>query len=72
MTGRPLKRILRPSVTTDMVPLSEKPFVMSSAAEVINLDEFRKRRESRPSSIRSPAPMSLWTPVWVWVMVWPT
>jgi hypothetical protein len=45
---------------------------MSSAAEVINLDEFRKRRESRPSSTRSPAPMSLWTPVWVWVMVWPT
>jgi hypothetical protein len=48
---------------------------MSQAAEVINLDEFRKRREPKPSSTRSPAlmgPMSLWTPVWVWVMVWPT
>jgi hypothetical protein len=46
---------------------------MSQAAEIINLDEFRKRREPRPSSAaRSPAPMTLWTPVWVWVMVWPT
>jgi hypothetical protein len=45
---------------------------MSQAAEVINLEEFRKRRESNPSSTRSPAPMNLWTPVWVWVMVWPT
>lgn len=48
---------------------------MSQAAEVINLDEFRKRREPKPSSNRLPAPMSpmsLWTPVWVWVMVWPT
>jgi hypothetical protein len=45
---------------------------MSQAAEIINLDEFRKRREPRASSPQSSAPMTLWTPVWVWVMVWPT
>lgn len=46
---------------------------MNQAAEVINLEEFRKRRETRPSPSRSPAPyVNLWTPVWVWVMVWPT
>jgi len=45
---------------------------MSQAAEVINLEEFRKRREPRQVSAGALAPMHLWTPVWVWVMVWPT
>ena len=45
---------------------------MSQAAEVIHLDEFRKRRESQAPAPRPPvAPVNLWTPVWVWVMVWP-
>ena len=44
---------------------------MSQAAQVIDLEEFRKRREPRPSSAGVRAPRSLWTPVWVWVMVWP-
>jgi hypothetical protein len=44
---------------------------MSHASAVINLDEFRKRRESKPASARPlPAP-GFWSPVWVWVMVWP-
>jgi hypothetical protein len=44
---------------------------MNQAAEVINLDEFRKRREAPPAMARMPGPMPLWSPVWVWVMVWP-
>ena len=43
---------------------------MNQAAEVINLDEFRKRRDARPAT-RTPSPAPLWSPVWVWVMVWP-
>ncbi|MBM7117867.1 hypothetical protein [Archangium primigenium] len=45
---------------------------MNHAAEVIDLQEFRKRREPRPVSADARMPMRLWTPVWVWVMVWPT
>ncbi|ATB32175.1 hypothetical protein [Melittangium boletus] len=45
---------------------------MSQAAEVINLEEFRKRRASRQVSTGALVPMHRWTPVWVWVMVWPT
>jgi hypothetical protein len=43
---------------------------MNQASEVINLEEFRKRRESKPAAVRATPP--LWSPVWVWVMVWPT
>jgi hypothetical protein len=46
---------------------------MNQAAEVIHLDEFRKRREAHtPAMARMPAPMPVWSPVWVcWVMVYP-
>ncbi|HYO70526.1 MAG TPA: hypothetical protein VEU33_31045 [Archangium sp.] len=45
---------------------------MNQAAEVIHLDEFRKRREAqRPAMARMPGPMPVWSPVWVWVMVYP-
>ena len=44
---------------------------MNQAAEVINLDEFRKRRDAQPAATRTPSPAALWSPVWVWVMVWP-
>ena len=46
---------------------------MSPAASVINLEEFRKRRETRPATAVRPMPsMGYWSPVWVWVMVWPS
>ncbi|AKJ03759.1 Hypothetical protein AA314_05385 [Archangium gephyra] len=45
---------------------------MNQAAEVINLDEFRKRREAHtPAMARMPASLPVWSPVWVWVMVYP-
>jgi hypothetical protein len=44
---------------------------MNQAAEVINLDEFRKRRDAQPATARTPSPAPVWSPVWVWVMVWP-
>jgi hypothetical protein len=44
---------------------------MNQAAEVINLDEFRKRREAPPATARAFSPAPMWSPVWVWVMVWP-
>lgn len=44
---------------------------MNQAAEVINLDEFRKRRETQPAMARMPHTMPVWSPVWVWVMVYP-
>ncbi|MBN1205963.1 MAG: hypothetical protein JXB05_13685 [Myxococcaceae bacterium] len=44
---------------------------MNQASEVINLEEFRKRRESKAPAVRTPVPGTLWSPVWVWVMVWP-
>ncbi|MFE8598774.1 hypothetical protein KYC5002_25065 [Archangium violaceum] len=45
---------------------------MNQAAEVIHLDEFRKRREAqRPAMARMPGSMPAWSPVWVWVMVYP-
>jgi hypothetical protein len=45
---------------------------MNQASEVINLEEFRKRREAKSPAVRTSAPAPLWSPVWVWVMVWPT
>jgi len=45
---------------------------MSQAAAVIDLEEFRKRREARPVAVRASTPPTVWTPVWVWVMVWPS
>ncbi len=44
---------------------------MNQAADIISLEEFRKRREARPVSVRPSTP-TVWTPVWVWVMVWPS
>ena len=44
---------------------------MNQATEIIDLEEFRKRRNSKPSTVRASAPMPFWSPVWVWVMVWP-
>ena len=44
---------------------------MNQAAEVINLDEFRKRREAPPATARAFSPARMWSPVWIWVMVWP-
>jgi hypothetical protein len=44
---------------------------MSQAAQIIDLEEFRKRRETKAMPACPPAPMTFWTPVWVWVMVWP-
>lgn len=44
---------------------------MNQAAEVIHLDEFRKRRDAQPAATRTSGPTALWSPVWVWVMVWP-
>lgn len=44
---------------------------MNQASQVIDLEEFRKRRSTRPSPVRTVAPATLWSPVWVWVMVWP-
>jgi hypothetical protein len=44
---------------------------MNQASEVINLEEFRKSRNARPSTVRATPPTTFWSPVWVWVMVWP-
>jgi hypothetical protein len=44
---------------------------MNQATEIIDLEEFRKRRNSKPATVRSSAPTTVWSPVWVWVMVWP-
>lgn len=44
---------------------------MNQATEIIDLEEFRKRRSPKPSSVRTSAPATVWSPVWVWVMVWP-
>jgi hypothetical protein len=46
-------------------------FAMNQATEIIDLEEFRKRRNSKPSTVRTSPPATLWSPVWVWVMVWP-
>ncbi len=54
-----------------MIHFRKAVSAMNQAAEVINLDEFRKRREAPPAMARMPGPMPLWSPVWVWVMVWP-
>lgn len=43
---------------------------MSPASSVIDLEEFRKRRESRPAV--APRPMPSMGYFWVWVMVWPS
>jgi hypothetical protein len=44
---------------------------MNQATEIIDLEEFRKRRNPKPSPVRTMSPATLWSPVWVWVMVWP-
>lgn len=45
---------------------------MSHASAVIDLEEFRKRREARPATARPMPAVGYWSPVWVWVMVWPS
>lgn len=45
---------------------------MNQASEVINLEEFRKSRNAKPATVRATPPTAFWSPVWVWVMVWPT
>jgi hypothetical protein len=44
---------------------------MNQASAVINLEEFRKRREFKAPAVPATTPAPLWSPVWVWVMVWP-
>lgn len=44
---------------------------MNQASEIIDLEEFRKRRSPKPSTVRTAPPAAFWSPVWVWVMVWP-
>lgn len=44
---------------------------MNQASEIIDLEEFRKRRSSKPSTVRTSPLATIWSPVWVWVMVWP-
>jgi hypothetical protein len=46
----------------------------AQSARVINLEEYRRQRESRsdrqaPAQVAS-APL-VWVPVWVWVPFWP-
>jgi hypothetical protein len=45
---------------------------MNQASEVIHLEEFRKRRGAQSASSRPRPPVAMWSPVWVWVLVWPT
>ena len=54
-----------------MIHFRKAVSAMNQAAEVINLDEFRKRREAPPTTARAFSPAPMWSPVWVWVMVWP-
>jgi hypothetical protein len=45
----------------------------SAAARVIQLDEFRRRRDERQTmshSTNASTPV-VWYPVWVWVALWP-
>lgn len=45
---------------------------MNQASDVINLEEFRKRRGAKAQALRPQAPTLMWSPVWFcWVMVWP-
>jgi hypothetical protein len=41
------------------------------SAAVINLQDFRKKREAEQCQMMRPAPVRAWMPVWVWVVVWP-
>lgn len=41
------------------------------SAAVIDLEDFRKRREAQQCQVMQPAPRRTWMPVWVWVVVWP-
>ena len=40
-------------------------------AAVIDLQDFRKKRETEHSQMSRSTPMRPWMPVWVWVVVWP-
>ena len=44
---------------------------MKPASDVIQLDEFRKRRAAQPTPPPTAPQLPMWSPVWVWVMVWP-
>jgi hypothetical protein len=41
------------------------------SAAVIDLQDFRKKREAEQCQMARPAPIRPWLPVWGWVMVWP-
>jgi hypothetical protein len=43
----------------------------SMSAAVIDLQDFRKKREADQSQMSRPTPTRPWMPVWVWVVVWP-
>ncbi len=43
-------------------------------ARVIDLQEYRRRREARrgaATSVPAVAPAMVWVPVWMWVPLWP-
>ncbi len=47
---------------------------MAQGARVIDLDEYRRRREAqseRPATTLGPAMSVVWVPVWMWVPFWP-
>jgi hypothetical protein len=41
------------------------------SAAVIDLQDFRKKRETEQSQMHRPTQPRPWMPVWVWVVVWP-
>jgi hypothetical protein len=71
LTSRPLQQIF-PFVGRDGVPRREAKEHCMSAAQVIDLGEFRKKRtEGQAPMMRAVATPPV-VPVWVWVWVWPT
>src|SRR6218665_893782 len=61
-----------PSDNGAVTSSSERVPAMKPASDVIHLDEFRKRRASKPASIPTALAPPLWSPVCVWVMFSPT
>jgi hypothetical protein len=49
---------------------------MTREAQIVSLDEFRRRRDAERAGATSPGAASpgllpmVWMPVWVWVPVW--
>jgi hypothetical protein len=58
-------------MTDELTRRVEVLSMSAQGARVIDIAEYRRRREAKSASIPAVAPAMVWVPVWMWVPLWP-